>query len=624
MSFDLDQATDTQLLTIKGVGAASVPRLRQHLTNHGTFKSWVEFLGCAPQADFKALQEMHVEGRISSNMTEFKDAKKGLEEKKVEGAEGLTEKALEIEPTELGSDYAKSFFEFTSKICDLVKFYQNEMNINSQRNANAHTKIAEDIKKISERLSTVEIMQRTSKATEDYLSRSGGPPGFGLSSLATPMATGGAGAIPKVPGGGVGDKKNTRDEKKTPREEGAQGAASKSEHAQLLRTPIDPFEGKLGEWDNWFHKFNCMAETCNWSDQERVFKMTSALKGNALTVHRNLPVETTKNYQLLCSALQERYGKTDRATKAVIRADLATISQKEDEELEVFADRVYSLTIDAYPENTPVSQLQLYAVEFFMSGCKEKNLAWLVYTTKSPSTITEAVNYMKMALAGNRRLGMKYSTRKVAFENDIAIRQIVGGGSEEIECHGCGGKGHVVRECPSVRKRRTSDERCPDCGDRYCNGACRRRYRSPSPRKYNSYDRRRDNRDRYRNSRGCRICGDWRHDEEDCPRRHDRSPSRSPSPRGYNRDRRSTKSSRHQRDESPAYRESDSSRKSKDRKSEDRKKDGKRYSGSKRSSGVSERSKEKSSKEVRERQLSTEGSSEGLTASGEESDQHLN
>jgi hypothetical protein len=44
-----------------------------------------------------------------------------------------------------------------------------------------------------------------------------------------------------------------------------------------------------------------------------------------MTAHRNLPPATTLDFSALCVALKERYGKTDAATKSVLRADLATI-----------------------------------------------------------------------------------------------------------------------------------------------------------------------------------------------------------------------------------------------------------------------------------------------------------
>ena len=75
--------------------------------------------------------------------------------------------------------------------------------------------------------------------------------------------------------------------------------------------------------------------------------------------------------------MQERFGKVDNATKAILRSELRFIKQLEGDELEIFADRVYAMTMDAHPLETDPGQLQLYAVESFLQGCTDGNSAWL-------------------------------------------------------------------------------------------------------------------------------------------------------------------------------------------------------------------------------------------------------
>lgn len=84
------------------------------------------------------------------------------------------------------------------------------------------------------------------------------------------------------------------------------------------KVKIENFEGKVYEWDNWFHKFSFMANNCNWTDQEKLFKLTLSLTGNALTAHRNLLPTITNDYEQLCQALKQRYCRHDKATKAVL------------------------------------------------------------------------------------------------------------------------------------------------------------------------------------------------------------------------------------------------------------------------------------------------------------------
>ena len=50
---------------------------------------------------------------------------------------------------------------------------------------------------------------------------------------------------------------------------------------------LDKFDGKVGEWDNWYHQFECLATHYNWDDLVRLVRLLSCLKGPALTTHRS-------------------------------------------------------------------------------------------------------------------------------------------------------------------------------------------------------------------------------------------------------------------------------------------------------------------------------------------------
>ena len=52
---------------------------------------------------------------------------------------------------------------------------------------------------------------------------------------------------------------------------------------------LDKFDGKVGEWDNWYHQSEFLAAHYNWDDRERLVRLVSCLKGPALTAHRSYP-----------------------------------------------------------------------------------------------------------------------------------------------------------------------------------------------------------------------------------------------------------------------------------------------------------------------------------------------
>ena len=120
---------------------------------------------------------------------------------------------------------------------------------------------------------------------------------------------------------------------------------------------LDKFDGKVGEWDNWYHQFEFLATHYNWDDRERLVRLVSCLKGPALTAHQSFSQRARNTYAHCSAALQERYGSRRHALIITLRAELSTVRQEEGESIDMFGDRVYALTNQAYPflVNDPTS-----------------------------------------------------------------------------------------------------------------------------------------------------------------------------------------------------------------------------------------------------------------------------
>ena len=233
---------------------------------------------------------------------------------------------------------------------------------------------------------------------------------------------------------------------------------------------LEYFDGKVGEWDDWFHKFKYIARACGWTRRERLFRLTTSLRFAALTAHRNLPSHVRNNFDQICKAFKKRYGKARWSTKAGLRAQLSSIQQKEGEDLEVFADRVHALVIDAHPKGTPSETTEMYSVEHFLAGCKDKRAALLTFSTHFPESLFDAVERMRLIQASSQRLGFKQELRHVTFdslpgmESASTVRSL--NTANPDACHTCGGRGHYANDCPNRRRRSPSPLNCYNCNGR--------------------------------------------------------------------------------------------------------------------------------------------------------------
>ena len=536
MSFHLDSATVDQLITIDGVGDVSATKIRQYLDNHGSFTQWHTFLGCANRVKFETLQRMHADGLIRSNIVEFQDQNPDQKIPNVEGAakiegakvegDNKNPEAAEIDTADdkgeedkivklfakLSGDLSKRMIEMevrlTSKINDEFNVRINEWSTKIDHQMQG---LSDREKDLSARVDALDRLVRTDQATNAHYSARGAPGGQSKYPPSLPESV-------STPDSVKNTKLNqlttvtpaTRDTKKQVNQAPLEKMQTTNNSLAPTRVKIDAFEGKVGEWDNWFHKFSYLADTCGWNNNERLFKLTSALTSNALTVHRNLSRDVVLDFDRLCEALKERYGKMDSATQCALRANLQTIKQGNDEELGAFADKVYSMTLDAYPVGTPVAQLQQFAVDHFINGCKDTHSAWLAASVKNPATISEAVAQMKISQATCKRLGVKYATKKVSFDEDSpVVRKLEERSASVSECTECGGRGHSARDCGNLRSQKQDSRGCRNCGDSRCYGNCSGR-RSPSPR---TWDRPQG---ASSPNRRCWECGDFGHVARDC------------------------------------------------------------------------------------------------------------
>ena len=58
---------------------------------------------------------------------------------------------------------------------------------------------------------------------------------------------------------------------------------------------LDKFDGKVGEWDDWYHQFEFLAIHYDWDDPERLVRLVSCLKGPCTDSSPKLFPDTTQH-----------------------------------------------------------------------------------------------------------------------------------------------------------------------------------------------------------------------------------------------------------------------------------------------------------------------------------------
>ena len=515
----LDHADEEQLLGLTGVGGTSATKILNFLKVHKTFTKFQQLQECAPQIVKEAFENAHRIGTWISEIEEFRHIRpadlnvsvpnqsqaENQDQNKEEGASGGAElDNPKTENLEQPKDDSSALLTFIAR----WEKSQARMEATQTRIEGRLALLDEHERRMGALENSMESLKlevRTGHVIAQHNNNKWNPgsdstKSFSFSSFATPnkppnvknppkhsdvksqvpktdattipelrssesKVDGYGGARSKVPP----HKPAKHSDDNNCMEGGEDNDTNSMTTRRLIKRPegpdirlgkvVDKFNGSVGTWENWFHKFQLTARLCKWNDTDKLFWLTTSLTGPALTAHRNLPEEATLDYDALAEALAERFGKTDSATQAILRAELRDIKQKEGEDLEAFADRVYSQCIDAHPPETSPGQLHLYAVEAFMGGIADKNSAWLASNVANPKTVFEAVNQVKLAQLTSKRLGMKFAVRCTSSTDDHVSEpkqvhfdpEVKRMDTGESRCFRCGGKWHLARDCPSQR-----------------------------------------------------------------------------------------------------------------------------------------------------------------------------
>ena len=156
-------------------------------------------------------------------------------------------------------------------------------------------------------------------------------------------------------------------------------------YSVVMKVKISEYDGTT-DWQDYYCQFRAIAEYHKWSDQDRLLKLVSNLKGVALAVYGNYPDAT---YTELVKRLADRFspaGRVPSFERAFWKREM-----RPSEEPEEYAQKLEQLACRAYP-TTSVKNLEDIVVRQYIKGLPNDGLLEYVFLSE-PDTLTSAVTY---------------------------------------------------------------------------------------------------------------------------------------------------------------------------------------------------------------------------------------
>ena len=200
-------------------------------------------------------------------------------------------------------------------------------------------------------------------------------------------------------------------------------------HPKALR-----FDGKTN-WLSFKKKFNSYRKVMKWSKTESKDYLMWSLEGKALdflTINSDME---RYSFRRIVKKLEARFGVKELTETSKVKFQQA--SQRPDESLEDWADRVMTLATPAFVD-LPEDHLKQEAIAKFSQGCCDKD-AGKHACFEHPSTMEEALNlvkhhqYISQAVDGKQsKKGNDVSVNAVQSTSEDRIEQLIASALEEF------------------------------------------------------------------------------------------------------------------------------------------------------------------------------------------------
>ncbi|GFV15907.1 uncharacterized protein TNCV_988901 [Trichonephila clavipes] len=233
--------------------------------------------------------------------------------------------------------------------------------------------------------------------------------------------------------------------------------------ASTVSVKLSTYDGKTN-WEVYKTQFSIISEANGWTERVKACQLAASLRGEAAELLQTLPDTERLNLNSLYNALDLRFSQKYPKDYACLQ--MKTRLQKTGESLQEYASEVERLANLAFSDH-PATVREAISLQYFVDGLKDgeiqkavrmadvqdlKSALKLETATQASRRDHQSIRGARVTADGPCESRFLEEMEKLKEEMKTIKAGISNQEKRNFKCWGCGGTGHLRRNCPQARK----------------------------------------------------------------------------------------------------------------------------------------------------------------------------